>query len=493
LEHKAKIAGVVLLSFALSGAALTLGRIRGAALIGQPLDVAIQVQMDTGEEAAALCFTAEVFHADTLQDPSRVRVLVQAEAPAQATSVRVLSLTPIDEPVVTVYLHTGCGQKTTRRYVLLADLPSPVETPVIQVGDAAIATAQVPPPAALSSTAAATPVTPVGAALTTPTAPAQPVAQAKPTPVPKPVPKPTPAPKPALQPKALQQQPSAKADAIATPKKPLPSVKDQARQAVVQSRLRLDSVELLSDRVASLESATRAPPPQDIVRELQKLQALQADLTALRASAAKTEASLAELKLRLQKAEAQRFPSELVYAALALVLAALAALAWFWQRQRRKQTGSKDWWNGAAMTQTPPGLEAESQASEPASSSDVDVSMIELDDLTSDEPKPSQAPQPASHPHAPAHIHEDSAPPATPPVAEPPQAKTPPELDLDLSELESRPVQPGPALTVDHELPLPVLGAIDHPEDTARPKESDNLIDFDFLEPPKQVPPPTKT
>ena len=91
MEHRANIVGVALLCVAFSSEALTLGRIRGAALIGKPLDMVVPVQLDVGEDATSLCFDAEVFHADTRQDTSRVRVVVEATGLPQTTNVRIMS------------------------------------------------------------------------------------------------------------------------------------------------------------------------------------------------------------------------------------------------------------------------------------------------------------------------------------------------------------------------------------------------------------------
>ena len=105
MEYRANIVGVVLLCVAFGSEALTLGRVRGAALVGQPLDMVVPVQMDAGEDASSLCFDADVFHADTRQEASRVRVVVEATAQPQTVNVRVLSSAVVDEPVVTVYLR----------------------------------------------------------------------------------------------------------------------------------------------------------------------------------------------------------------------------------------------------------------------------------------------------------------------------------------------------------------------------------------------------
>lgn len=319
MNHKVIIFGVALLCTALAGEALTLGRVRGAVLVGQPLNMVVPVQMEAGEDASTLCFEADVFHADTRQDARRVRVVVEPTGQANAANVRVISSAVIDEPVVTVYLRTGCGQKTTRRYVLLADVQSEVSAPPL--------TSRVAPVAALSlAPAALTPVPPVlASASSLATRSAQAVK-----------PKAGRAPRPAVRPEADRKRPEVK-EAVA---KTRPS----------QSRLKLDPLDVLSDRISDLDSSMTFAPPEDALRNMQKMQTLEGNVKALLALAAKNEASLLDLKTRLYKAESDRFPASVIYGLIALVLACVAALASLWNRQRRVQAGDNDWWSGSLAT-----------------------------------------------------------------------------------------------------------------------------------------------
>ena len=150
--NKLKLLGVVLLFAVFNSQALTLGRMRGAALVGQGLDIAIQVQMDPDETPSVQCFEADVFHGDTRQEPSRVQLVLEPTNTAQTFNVRVSSSTLVDEPVVTVYLRSLCSQKTSRRYVLLSDVVTD------QLAPAAPRNVQVPlvVPAAAAGTAADT-------------------------------------------------------------------------------------------------------------------------------------------------------------------------------------------------------------------------------------------------------------------------------------------------------------------------------------------------
>jgi hypothetical protein len=266
--------------------ALTLARARGAAWVGKPLDMVIPVQLDAGEDATALCFEADVFHADTRQEASRVRVLVETTEQAQSINVRVRSSALVDEPVVTVYLRTGCGQKTSRRYVLLADVPSDTATPL----------AVARPPIARAVPSPVTALAPEHADAVPPETP--PTAQARKVRVPKP---------------PVTKVAPVKSSAV--PDKKLPE------RASGQSRLKLDPLDLLSDRVANLDAYMTFEPPEDALRNRQRMQALEDALKTSQLQAVKTEASLADLKHRLQQAESERFPVVVLYGLLALVLA----------------------------------------------------------------------------------------------------------------------------------------------------------------------------
>jgi hypothetical protein len=320
---KSSILGVALLSMAFGSAALTLGRVRGAAWVGLPLDMVIPIQIEAGEDIASSCFEAEVFHADARQDASRVRVLVESGTQPNTANLRVLSSATVDEPVVTIYLRAVCGQKITRRYVLLADMPSEIAAP-LAASEATPATA----PLALNPVSRS-----VENAAAEATSPA-PAATAKRTR----------ASRPASRPQAAPKRLEAKAAVVAS--KP------------AQSRLTLDAVDLSLNRGAITEVATPVVPSEEAQQAMQKMQALEGDVKALLASAAKSEASILDLKTQLLKAESERFSAGLVYGLMALVLACLAALALLWNRQRRVAATGTDWWRGASATPiSPPSAE----------------------------------------------------------------------------------------------------------------------------------------
>lgn len=333
---------------ALDSQALTLGRMRGAALIGQALDVSVQVQTDPEDGPASLCFEAEVFHADVRQDPSRVQLSIEPSAPGQTANVRIRSSIAVDEPVVTIYLRAGCSQKISRRYVMLADIVSESAAPV-QV-------AQVPLLAPPSAPASGTTTSDVGAGTTAalgnpgspPTKPAPVVGATPVNPAPA-VRRKAPA-KPA--PVAAPRKPSAPAKALAPSASSAPQTSEKlaAGRAAGQSRLKLDPLEMLSERVATLESSTASAPAELAAREArdaQRLLSLEASVKNLLAVAARNESNLAELRLRLQQAEADRYTNPLVLGLVALLLACVAGIAFLLGR-RGSGTGGGNWWSASS-------------------------------------------------------------------------------------------------------------------------------------------------
>lgn len=113
--------GVPLLALAGSSFALSLGGVRGNAVLGQALSLAFELKLESGEDVDPGCLRAQLAQGDTRIDGSRVTLAISGNAGDRV--VRLRSSTPVDEPVVTVTLSASCGQQVTRRYVLLTELP----------------------------------------------------------------------------------------------------------------------------------------------------------------------------------------------------------------------------------------------------------------------------------------------------------------------------------------------------------------------------------
>ncbi|MEO7128024.1 MAG: hypothetical protein ABI040_04030, partial [Rhodoferax sp.] len=123
LNLRNSAAACVLMLMALSSHSMTMGPLRGVALVGQPLDVSVPVSLDAAESAASACFDGDVLYGDTRVDAGRVVISAQAPSPDRQIVVRIRSTVAVNEPVVTINLRAGCAQAVARRYVLLADAP----------------------------------------------------------------------------------------------------------------------------------------------------------------------------------------------------------------------------------------------------------------------------------------------------------------------------------------------------------------------------------
>lgn len=337
MEHRKKIlgTGLFLLLMACGSQALTLGRVNSSAVIGRSLDLGISVQMDAGETAASVCFDADVFHGDVRQDPGRVKVLVEPAAQPNMLNVRVLSSTAVDEPVVTVYLRTGCGQKTTRRYVLLADFPRELAAPAAPQSAAMVSPTKADAGSVPSVVGIAGLPGSAGAAdkgISTPRAPKS------------------------VDPKNTgNRRTAAKKPAPANKKAAANSVRPVERLAG-QPRLQLDPLGLFSDRIANLDGEMTFEAPPDALESIQKIQTLEESLKNLRLMALKNEVSLSDLQVRLEKAESSGFSSQAGYALIALsllFLSALAVAAVLWRRQRQTSAGQKWWGDADPLSQVP--------------------------------------------------------------------------------------------------------------------------------------------
>jgi len=151
--------------------ALTLGSLPGPVWIGRSMDVALALYAEAGEDMAALCLEADVFYADTRQDPRGVSLSFKAGLPGQPAMLRIASAALVNEPMVTLHVRAGCVHKTSRRYVLLADPPLDLPAPAPAPAPPLAASPPVPPLAA--PPLAASPL-----AASPPELPAQPTASA---------------------------------------------------------------------------------------------------------------------------------------------------------------------------------------------------------------------------------------------------------------------------------------------------------------------------
>ena len=385
--------GGIVLSTAMHSAALSLGESSGQAIIGRPLDIQVRSSTPLADIESAGCLSAEVRYGESALSAGNVSLSVQAAA--DGAVIRVRSSVPVNEPVVSVRLQTGCAaDRFTRNYTLLADLdpslaPSAAvaAVPLVVLSPraeapvpAAAATAQAPAglaqaaaPVSLADSAPAAPA-PASVAPVRPPAPATrapapasrpaATAPARPRPAPRP-PAPAPA-RPAADQQVVASAPAPRA-AAAAPVAPTPAA------VPAGPRLKLDPVDLSPGRNPGLKLNTELQtppsggeaerkaaselwaalntPPEKAAEDARRLAAMEADLKALREQQAALQASMTALTAQLQAERDDRAPKSLLYAlaaALALVGAALVWLLAERRRQRALQAPSDlPWWQSA--------------------------------------------------------------------------------------------------------------------------------------------------
>lgn len=292
--------------------AVTIGRIRGAPLLGQGLDVAVQLQYAPDEDATGACYAATVQYGDQVQAASRVTVSPQPDAQGRPALLRIQSAVPLFEPTVSVTVAVGCTQKVSRVFHLLAE---------VAVDAGTSSAAGMPQP--LAGDAPPKQAAPVAAVAKPPQA--APVTRKK------------------VEPSA-PVAPRAAASAGATP-----AVKPSAA-ASADNKLLAAQIAELEKRVDALAQAKAQEPAAEAARSEQQLKSMEADLRNLQALAAKNQQNVQLLVQTLEKTEPAGASNTLVYGLGALLLLAFGGIALL----ARRSDGSKrsPWWSTASAPAT---------------------------------------------------------------------------------------------------------------------------------------------
>lgn len=317
--------GALLMGLAANTLAASLGRMRGAAIVGHPLDVTLSAQLDAAENSSSACVSADVFFGDSQVSPDRIRTAISPGSGAGEILVRIRTTSALDEPVVTIYAREGCQQKNSRKYVLLAEM----------LGDNTALLPSVLPQAAVAAG----------------------LVQARPA-----------APSRAGTSRAKPETRSGMASSLAAPpvraagKPPAPVRQSRARLQLIPIDLTVErdpvlrsSPELLTPpstdarqraSAAALWQALNAQP-QDMLRDSQRLKSLETDVAAMLAQSRKTEQAVADLRGQLEQARQERYSNWLVYVLGAVLLFALLAAGLLWRRNRQHalHLSHDPWWD----------------------------------------------------------------------------------------------------------------------------------------------------
>ena len=348
--------------------ALGFGRIGNTTQLGQPLNFAAVVRLESDETLARECVSAEVFVGDGKLQPGQVRVTLETGTDASERTVRITTSSIVDEPVVTVSVTVGCTSRVTRKFVAFIDPPlinppqtAPVDAALMvpQRADSQVAPlvtiveGEKPPVATTTQRApmrAARPERARRENAAAPTAPrSRPVAIARgpidaavaPAPA-----KPAAAKKPTVRARSAQA-PRAAASGPRLELETAPAVVARAASAPLAAELPV---------VAAPTIAASAALPDEqvslLAKERERIRLLEEGLARLRSDSQATQQALMTLQARLKAAESERYANPLVYALAWLsALLALAVGALWWRQSRAR--GAAQWWAPPTATPAP--------------------------------------------------------------------------------------------------------------------------------------------
>ena len=346
--------GALLWLSALEVMALGFGRASDATVLGQPLAFAVEVRLDADDYLVAECVSATAFAGDSQLPSSAVRVSIEPGSGPSARSLRVRSSTAIDEPVATVILQITCPNRLARKFVLFADPPTislaqasaepdgagVAPTQARRSEPPAVASAMAAGPSAKRERASAAPrprrTAPVVAVIPREAAPG--AAESD---------------RPARAAPAARvvQAPAAPVGARLT----LVPVEDDASRDRVNLRMTGSLPQASVEAASAAQRAASASDelPEQRARDRERMQALEDSLTKMRADSQATQASLAQLQMRLREAGEPGDANLLVLALTALSAALAAAVGvLLWRRGVERREAAR-WW-------APPAAEAAS-------------------------------------------------------------------------------------------------------------------------------------
>lgn len=339
---------VVHIFIALKAGAVQLGAAKGSAIFGRPLDLNVQVRLETPAEELANCFSADVFQADNKFDAGRVRLDVLPAANGLDATIRIRSITAINEPWAKVVLRSSCGTKISRQYDFLTDFAADVTTnnmltetttatsPIATLSDTKSAKASAEAPVSNWSVKRSQ-VKAKGLELKSNT-------QVALTPVKK------------IKPVALT--------AVETKK-----TTDFVADAVGQSRLKMETFELTDERQVLLKLSTALVAPTGmrtpeetqalaqataVWRALNAMPAITPAIASTTAPAVVAQAKVSTIEmlpvtlpaLMNQKlAGKSEFSNLMVYGLISLLTLTLGCIAWLWLRVRKATRAGYGWLN----------------------------------------------------------------------------------------------------------------------------------------------------
>jgi tetratricopeptide (TPR) repeat protein len=312
--------------------ALSFGRVKGAVLLGQPLEVTVPVEFGPDDDINNSCVKAVVYYGDALQPTDQTRLMTEATS-TKGLSARIFSSASVSEPVVTVELIAGCTQTTRRKFTLFADLAGDPDDALSvlrrsqrNATDPAASGVQ---KSAWEQVAGVSPDTKTGNSSTKPVG--------------------TPSSKVAtIRSDTANRSRVAESDLSSRLKLVAPEVGDGRKQ---RSKASVDSaaVEELQKRIDAISQWKESlPSAEEVQKNEGRMQSLAADLKALQAVTQINQNNLQAMAVSQEQSESHRPSNSLVYLLAALTAAATAAAAWTWAKSRGQRDDVAPWWGTTA-------------------------------------------------------------------------------------------------------------------------------------------------
>lgn len=340
LTHSRSVAAPLLLSCCAYAVAQSLGTPTAEVWLGRPLDMTVPARF-LSNDSRDECVRADVFFGESRVPADLVRATIVGTDGQRR--VRIVTDSPVDEPIVTVSLRAGCASSITRNYTLLPDIPSEALLASLSRPPSLPVAGTVPLPGSVVAAAPAAPLR-----ITRTSAPRQGTA---------------PAPKSGSLKDIVAQARKTVGDGPA----PLRTAKAFRADAPAAGgpRLRLEPIEMQEQAMLRVSSSLAAPggdasqrataallwqainaDPQELLRTTAMLQKLEGDLAQLRLAATQTRNEMAALRRRLDEAQPWYASATLVQALALLLLATGAAAGMLWFRARRAGASLDPWHAG---------------------------------------------------------------------------------------------------------------------------------------------------
>ena len=316
-----------LVFFVSNSAATSLGRYSGAVLLGRPLAISVPAVIDVQEDPSRLCLQADIFYAEQKIDSARVSVVSDKKSKTTPeTLIFIRANVLVNEPIITVYLRVGCMQKVERRYVVLADYDFEVNTQ---------------PAAVLSFSSTTSTSTPLQ------------VKRSSKSTV-----------------EVQQNEDKSQSHVSNAPQQGYQS-SGRVTSEKSSSRLKLESLNSTIDFQPKLKLSTElnikpvaftaqehqtavalwralGAQPETIIRDVEKLQALDLSVRNLQAQTKNSQRVINELNGQIKKLSSERYLNTVVYSLSGLLIVVTITLIYLLRRRsvpHNKNTGNTPWWH----------------------------------------------------------------------------------------------------------------------------------------------------